>query len=216
LLRVYDLSMRVLVFTLCLTLLAACSYTPRFHSQVTRFHSFATPQPPVGSFVIQPQGDQAASLEYKTYSQYIAAELSRYGLTQVAAKPATYGVRFSYHSDAPRTEIEVDRFSLGAGVGTGSSHWRYGGAFRDPFYGPSIYSRVVQPHQMEIALVDLKAPGTPTVFEARAVSEGKSVDFSTISRCMVQAIFADFPGTSGTSTRVTLPSEACITGIHAN
>jgi hypothetical protein len=52
-----------------------------------------------------------------------------------------------------------------------------------------------------------QSSGGTRIFEARAISEGESASLAPVMRAMVQAIFQDFPGPSGTTRVVRLPLE---------
>ncbi len=61
-------------------------------------------------------------------------------------------------------------------------------------------------------IVDLKKStqdNVHKVFEGRVVSAGSSSQFAMVADCLIDALFENFPGVSGKTSRVTLYSKSC-------
>lgn len=196
---------------LMLLLLAACA--SQIKSDVARFHRLPPPQGE--SFqVVAADSRKQNSLEFATYAQYVAAEMVKQGYRQAeAGQPATIQVRIDY-SVSPGQEKLATR--PGTSVSPYYYHWRhrafypYAWGFYDPFWGPysqpEVYSYTVYTRSLDMDIVrpgtGEKGEGAVPLFEGRVQSVGKDNRLPEVMPYLVQAMFTDFPGTSGVTKQV--------------
>lgn len=196
---------------LMLLLLAACA--SQIKSDVARFHRLPPPQGE--SFqVIAADSRKQGSLEFATYAQYVAAEMVKQGYREAEAnQPATLQVRIDYN-------VSPGHEKLATRPGTSAPyyyHWRhrafypYGWGFYDPFWGgaysqPEVYSYTVYTRSLDMDIVrpgtGEKGEGAVPLFEGRVQSVGKDNRLPEVMPYLVQAMFTDFPGTSGVTKEV--------------
>jgi hypothetical protein len=212
--------MRYTVLALALFLSACLSSVS---SNVTRFHD------PVmisqrGSVYIEPQGEQIRSLEFLTYAQEVAQEMSALGFAAVKDRAkADFIVTFSYSVDGGREVVSstpvygrtgggfeehsgtynsFDPSSSGTYAGTTYSSPKYG------LLGMDISSRTEYLRGMRLTMYR-NAPDMPSVFEGNVRSTGEADSFTAVSRCLIRAMFRDFPGKSGETMKVAMSLEEC-------
>lgn len=202
-------------------LLGGCATTLR--TEVTSFHQLSNGLEGQ-RFVITPSDEQKNSLEFGTYAEFVSQALRRKGLMEAdSGSSAELGVAMQYSISAGGSTARGDTggfagfgvgsggFSVGSvGIGVGFPLGSIGGGSSDSV----VYQRTLR---IEIDRLsggaDVKpAPGasdaaTTRVFEARAISDGPSASLAPVIRAMVQAIFEEFPGPSGTTRVVEVPMD---------
>jgi hypothetical protein len=214
-------AVRVSAAVVLIALAGACM---QIRAQVTRFHHM----PPAGNgetFVVLPFKDQAGSLEWEQYADLIAQQLTAKGYVRVTQPTETkYAVLFAYTIDRGKT-TEVPIFGqTGGGVttfsgntsgtvgGTSYSGVSSGTAYTPPTYG-LIGSVPVTRFTRAVTLYIIDEPqsmafGVPVkTFEATAGSVGSSGALAVVMPAMIAAIFKDFPGKSGETITVSVPSQ---------
>ncbi|MGK2285492.1 DUF4136 domain-containing protein [Pedomonas sp. V897] len=200
-----------------LLFLAACA--SQIKTDVARFHRMPAPQGE--SFrVVAMDPKKQDSLEFATYAEYVAAEMVKQGYTRAQdAGSATLEVRVDY-AVSPGQEKIATRPGTSIAPYYYSWHRRvfypWGWGAYDPFWGgpftePEIYSYTVYTRSMTMDIVRPGAEGGNTVplFEGRVVSVGKDNRLPEVMPYLVQAMFTDFPGTSGVTkqVKIDLPSK---------
>lgn len=200
------------IFTLLgVFVLNAC--TSYIQADVIRFHD-ADVLNSGKTFIILPNDGQKTGLEYKEYAGQIAEHMAAYNFSQVATKEAAdYALYFSYGLKRSELYAETAPFNTTFHGGYNSDPFGYYG--RPYFGGHDIraYTRYVRSLKMEI--VDLKqSQGKKTVnaFEGEVTSTGESDTFLTVSKCMINAMFSDFPGKNGETKTMTIKASECKTG----
>ncbi|MEM6681320.1 MAG: DUF4136 domain-containing protein [Pseudomonadota bacterium] len=189
--------------------LAACAQNIK--SDVARFHQLQT-VPQGATFAIVPQNDERiGSLEFQQYASLVRAKMVQQGFTPVNAGNASdlvvsldYGV-----SDSDQVIRSRPGFVGGAGFGFGRGFHPFygvGGGFGPGgFGGPDVYSYAVYTRNVGIqvyrpSLADDK-PNT-VVFEGRVESVGRDKRLPEVMPYLVEALFTDFPGESGVTSKV--------------
>jgi hypothetical protein len=87
------------------------------------------------------------------------------------------------------------------GWGGGYGRWGYG--FNDPFFGgPNVRSYTVYTSAIDLK-IDRAADGQ-RLFEGKAEAVSRSNRLPTLVPNLVDAIFTDFPGSSGETVRITI------------
>jgi hypothetical protein len=194
-------------------LLAGCA-TP-FQANVTRFHA------PEGlvrgqSFVVAPADPaRTDSIEFATYAAQVARNMVAQGYREASAEAeADLVARFSFGFGPPRDRI-------GTRPGPAWSSWGWygrpiygpgwgpwlGTRFHDPFWGSAfgaseVYSYTVFPAFAELDIAPAK--GQRNVFEGRAETSARQPGAPVVVPKLIDALFVDFPGTSGEVRRVTV------------
>ena len=195
-----------------LLLLAACA--SQIKSDVARFHRLPPPQGETFR-VVAADPKKQDSLEFATYAQYVAAEMVKQGYRKADSNaPAALEVRIDY-GVSPGTEKIATR--PGTTFSPYYYSWRhrafypYSWGFYDPFWGgpysqPEVYSYTVYTRVLDM---DIVRPGTGkndegavALFEGRVQSVGKDNRLPEVMPYLVQAMFTDFPGTSGVTKQV--------------
>jgi hypothetical protein len=190
--------------------LAACT-SPSFKADVSRF-AVPLPAPQGQTFaVIAEDPKLAGGLEFATYANAVAAEMTQLGYAR-AASPETADmlVRFNYRVDGGRERVRTDLNGVGfagnpwgpwGGWGGGYGRWGYG--FNDPFFGgPNVRSYTVYTSAIDLK-IDRAADGQ-RLFEGKAEAVSRSNRLPTLVPNLVDAIFTDFPGSSGETVRITI------------
>lgn len=187
--------MRMMISLGCAGLLVACATGPS-PSEVTRFH---LGQPIArGLIVVEPvPGGTLSGLEFQTYAQAVARELTRLGFEvepklerseQVATVDVAQGIRTT--PIAARSPV-----TIGVGAGTAGDHVGIGIGTR---FG--VGKKTSNEVQATTLSVQIKRRSDATVFwEGRAATEsrvegGAAADLASQ---LAAALFKDFPGETG-------------------
>jgi uncharacterized protein DUF4136 len=216
--------MRRTLFALAapLAMLALAACTTPFRADVARFQQMPAPQGQ--SFYIQPADDEkSGGLEFATYANLIAAELSLYGYAAASsAEDATLVVTMEYSVDNGRERIVTSpgyhrgywgHRSLFYSPYYDRFGWRspYYRGWYDPFFDGGFGYPEVRSYTLYTSELDLRiartADGEP-VFEGRARARSRNDALTELVPNLVEAMFTDFPGNSGEEVRITvLPRE---------
>lgn len=203
---------RVAAPAAALLLLAGCATS--FKADVARFQQMPAPQGQTFAVVAD---DPALSggLEFQQYADLVARELSQDGYVR-ADNPASANlvVRLDYDVDNGRERIRSTGFSdpfwgphWGYGPYWGRRAYMYG--YYDPFlFGPgysNIDSYTVYTSTLRMR-IDRAADGR-RLFEGTAKAQSLSNNLTYLVPNLVQAMFTNFPGSSGETVRVTIAPE---------
>jgi len=212
----YGRTAKLAAIPLLLAGLAACA-TP-FKADVSRFQS-QLPAPTGQTFaVVADDPKLAGGLEFALYADEVEEEMVRLGYTEAAPENANLLVRFDYGVDKGRERIRE----------TGSARY-------DPFYGPwygyqrpfyrsrigfgrgwgygyhdSFFDRGdISSYTVYTSGIDVKIDRA----DGERLFEGKAEAMSTSNRLqylvpnLVEAMFTDFPGSSGETVRISIAPE---------
>lgn len=191
-------------------LLAACASTVT--SDVTTFGRIGAPQ---GSTiqVIAKDPAKEGTLEFRTYAQMIGERLGALGYrpTPKGEKPELE-VRVDYAVDEGKVHVRSDPdFGYGFGYLRYSARYPYH-PYYDPFYpgfalDRDIESYVVYDRSLSVDIV--RAADSSSVFEGRAVSQGRNRHLNEVLPYMIEALFQKLPGDNGKTSRirVKIPNE---------
>ncbi|WP_066531601.1 DUF4136 domain-containing protein [Erythrobacter sp. CCH5-A1] len=190
--------------------LSACA-TNTFKADVSRF-AVPLPAPQGQTFAVVAEDPKlAGGLEFATYANAVAAELTQIGYTKASSpEAADMLVRFDYRVDGGRERVRTD-FNGAAGFGPwgrwggwgggGFGAWGYG--FNDPFFGgPDVRSYTIYTSGVEVK-IDRRADGQ-RLFEGKAEAVSRSNRLPRLVPNLVDALFTDFPGNSGETVRITI------------
>jgi hypothetical protein len=203
-------SLRRAALALALTAgLAACA-TP-FKADVSRF-AVPLPAPAGQTFAVVAEDPKlAGGLEFATYANSVAKQLQDLGYARAASpESADLLVRFDYRVDNGRERVRTDLAGAGfaggpwgpwGGWGGGFGRWGYG--FNDPFFGgPNVRSYTIYTSAIDLK-IDRAADGQ-RLFEGKAEAVSRSNRLPRLVPSLVDALFTDFPGSSGETVRITI------------
>jgi hypothetical protein len=191
--------------------LSACATTP-FKADVSRF-TVPLPAPAGQTFAVVAEDPKlAGGLEFATYANAVAAELTQLGYSRAASpESADMLVRFDYRVDGGRERV---RTTPGVGFGNAWGPWGpwggwgggfggWGFGFNDPFLGgPDVRSYTVYTSGVDVK-IDRRADGQ-RLFEGKAEAVSRSNRLPRLVPNLVDALFTDFPGNSGETVRITI------------
>lgn len=191
--------------------LSACA-TNTFKADVSRF-AVPLPAPQGQTFAVVAEDPKlAGGLEFATYANAVAAELTQLGYAQAASpESADMLVRFDYRVDGGRERVRTSPGVGGYGAfgpwgrwggwGGGFGAWGYG--FNDPFFGgPDVRSYTIYTSGVDVK-IDRRADGQ-RLFEGKAEAVSRSNRLPRLVPNLVDALFTDFPGNSGETVRITI------------
>ncbi len=200
-----------------LLLLAGC--LSALYSDVVRFHTL--PEPTGESFTIVPLDEEIeAGLEFARYAGEISTRLIALGYTlhEGAAEEADLKVSLAF---SVREEFGQYRyqywhrpFFFGIGFGHYGHGFHYRGRFGwrsyygyhrfggfDPFDDPDYYRLPRYARMLEMVIT---TRDDDILFEGRAVSRGRSDNMPEIIPFLALALFDQFPGENGATSRVVI------------
>ncbi|MDP2129797.1 MAG: DUF4136 domain-containing protein [Erythrobacter sp.] len=193
---------------------SACA-TP-FKADVSRF-AVPLPAPQGQTFAVVAEDPKlAGGLEFSLYADMVAKEMEQLGYAR-ASSPETANmlVRFDYGVDNGRERVRSDYGGVGGGYGY--PYWgRFGGfggfnrgyafGFYDPFLGgPNVRSYTVYTSGIDVK-IDRTADGQ-RLFEGKAEAVSRTNRLPNLVPNLVDAIFTDFPGSSGETVRITIKDD---------
>jgi len=199
--------------------LSACA--EQLNTVVSRYQ--AMPAPQGQTFFVVPGEGMAANggLEFQRYAGLVAQQMEARGYTPATdPKSATMVVQLGYGIDSGQTRIVQDPFyrsrygyggfgydpffypRFGFGYGHG---WGYSMGWDDPFwYGSGIDSYVEYHSQIDL---HIRAAGTNApLFDGRAQARSETNRLDVVIPSLVDAMFTGFPGRSGETVRITIPT----------
>ena len=189
----------------------------------------AMPAPQGQTFIVVPGDGMAANggLEFQRYAAIVAQQMQARGYTPALdVKSANMIVQFGYGIDRGQVRYVADPFLRSRyGYGYGG----FGGGFYDPFYSPFYYPRFgyrrlgytygwddpfwygggVDSYVEYHSQIDLhiRAAGTgQPLFDGRAEARSSTNRADMVLPSLVDAMFAGFPGRSGETVKITIPT----------
>jgi hypothetical protein len=192
--------------------LAACSTTPTFKADVSRF-AVPLPAPQGQTFAVVPEDPKlAGGLEFATYANAVAAEMQELGYTRaVSPESADMLVRFDYRVDGGRERVRTDLNGAGFAGGPWGRWGAWGGGFgpwglgfNDPWLGggPNVRSYTIYTSAIDLK-IDRRVDGQ-RLFEGKAEAVSRTNRLPRLVPNLVDALFTDFPGNSGETMRITI------------
>ena len=193
--------------------LTACAET--LDTTVSRYQQMPAPQGQ--TFYVVPAGGMAAAggLEFQRYAGIVAQQLQARGYTPAtSAQSANFVVQFGYGIDRGTTRIVnsdpfYDRYRSPFYSPFYYPRYGYRSAFswgwNDPFwYGGGVDSYVEYHPEIDL---HIRAAGTNTpLFDGRAQGRSTTNRLDRTIPALVEAMFAGFPGRSGETVKITIPT----------
>lgn len=195
--------------------LSACVQSLK--TQVTRYQ--AMPAPQGQTFFVVPGGGMATNggLEFQRYATLVTQQLTAHGYSPAAnAENANMIVQLGYRVGPGQMRYESDPFGYDPFYGPGSRFFypRFGFGFGSPFYygwggsfgyGAGVDSYVEFQSEAEL---HIRAAGTQQpLFDGRAQARSQTNRLDVLVPDLVQALFTGFPGQSGETVKITIPSK---------
>jgi len=219
---------KLIAFICLMTLLSGCNRT--FRSDVSRFHEL--PKPTGERVVIVPKNKELnSSIEFASYAAMVGEYLGKYGYVPADGGKADLIVELDFQVQEKRG-YRREPFSFGFSYGSGywGSYWGYGYPYYPFYYSRShrywpyrhslywpyyswspyyhgfgyryrdverytrIFSMVIRPMR----------EGAKNLFEGQVENTGRSRRLKDVMPLMVQAMFSEFPGDSGSTVRVVI------------
>jgi len=189
-------------------LLGACA--SKVETEVTRFHKGALPQGETVRIVHADQGREGP--EFDQYADLIRQDLARLGYSPVQeGSTADLTVEVDYSVSEGRTRIDerpgygYPYYSYRFGVFYPYHHAFIHPHFFDGYAGPRIRSQTVYTRSLRMRIIE--SGSEDVVFEGRVVSEGREQEISRVMPYLVESMFRNFPGESGTTKVVDIKTK---------
>jgi hypothetical protein len=203
-------TLRRTVIAFAALILAGCA--TNFSADVTRFQQL--PKPTGETIEVAPKNpDLAGSLSFKQYANMIGDRLGAEGYKPpVAGTPSTLIATIDYGVSGGPAGAETTkrpRFSIGFGVGTGGRHTDVGVGVATGI-GSTPPPRTLANRWLQL-VVTRRADGQQ-LYEGKATSLGESRNIDLVMPQLIEALFKDFPGKTGTTSHVVLGPEPQLGG----
>jgi hypothetical protein len=197
--------------------LSACATGLR--TKVSRYQ--AMPAPQGQSFVVVPMNpNDMGGLEFSRYAELVAQRMEAQGYARAASpNQATMLVQLGYGVDEGNTEIVSDPFYGGYHGYHGFGGWGgwgrgYYWGWNDPFwyapyggYGGGNYIRSYTYYVSELDVDIRRKVDNASLFEGNAKARSRTDELAKLVPSLVDAMFTGFPGTSGETVKITIPSD---------
>jgi hypothetical protein len=194
--------------------LTACA--TGFRTQVSRYQ--AMPGPQGQSFVVVPiDPNNAGGIEFSRYAELVAQQMQALGYARApSVNQATMLVRVGYDVDNGHTQVVSDPFYGGYG---GFGGWGYGGrgygrgyawGWNDPFWYAPYGGNNVRSYTYYVSELDVdirRKVDNASLFEGKAKARSRTDELSKLVPNLVDAMFIGFPGMSGETVKITIPTD---------
>lgn len=178
--------------------LSACA--ERMQTQVSRFHTISAP--PAGEKVlIEPADPARAGIEFAGYADLVGQELGQHGYQPAKGETPDIIARLAFEVvELPGAADGGSSTRIGLGIGGGGRH--LGGGLGTSFGlgGSEPQSSYVR--RLMVVMID--ADSGQRIYEGRVESRGRNPDLAAVMPYLVEALFREFPGTSGETKMVKL------------
>lgn len=189
-------------------------------SNVEVFHNLKTDSN--YTYNLLPFKEQEGKVEFETYSEKIKAFLNSKGFNEAPIEKADIVVFMGYGIDDGKEVISSYPIWGQTGVASsrtygsvntvGNTGYYSGTTYNTPSFGvvgSSTSSETVYKRFLKLEMIDnksyLETQKRKNVFEAKVTSVGSNNSLPLIMPYMMQSLFEDFPGKSGTTREVAIP-----------
>lgn len=175
--------------------LAGCGKT--IISDVTRFHNLPAPSAETIE-VVSMDPNLQNSLEFGQYARLVGRHLGRVGYSPPKGSSSRLIARIGYGIQSADGVIDSGpRSTVGIGVGGGSHHSSIGIGVSFPIGNYEPRRKYIRILSLEI----IRRSDGVKLYEGQASSRGQE-ELPLMMPYLVDALFQDFPGESGTSNRI--------------
>ena len=188
-----------ILITALVLALSACS-TSGFKADVSRFHALA---PATGqTFQVIPDPKFEDSIEFKSYLGFLSSHLSNVGYLPALSEDPDFDIFLDYGSrpdpnyrpsSGPLISIGVGGFGSNVGGGVGTT------------FDTSDPNAIYFLHSVNMVINDAKTG--QRLYEGTASGHGKGPGINTVMPLLLEALFQDFPGASGTTNTIKLATQ---------
>lgn len=204
---------RLSIVVFVVGLISACSNT--FKADVTRFHQLPPPQGQTVT-IVPADPKKGASLEFASYANLVGHYLEQKGYRPAGEGEADLIAELDYSVDDGKVHVRSypsSRFAFGYGFYHPFYYhnpywydpWFHRSAFwgfHDP-YDRDVRSYVKYTRRLTMQMRPAET-GARNIFEGTVESVGRSNHLPELMPHMVQALFENFPGQSGTTERIVI------------
>jgi len=192
--------------------LSACA--TGFRTQVSRYQ--VMPGPQGQSFVVVPiDPNNVGGIEFSGYAELVAQQMQNLGYARApSVNQATMLVRVGYDVDNGHNEVVSDPFYGGYGGfgGYGGRGWGrgYSWGWNDPFWYAPYGSNYVRSYTYYVSELDVdirRKVDNTSLFEGKAKARSRTDELSKLVPNLVDAMFTGFPGMSGETVKITIPTD---------
>lgn len=170
-----------------------------FKASVTRFHDMPAPSH-IGQgegILIEPLNPENAGLQFTAYADLVGQQLGKLGYQPAKDVTPDIIARIDY-SITEQVGVQQDKGPrIGIGVGGGGRHMA--GSLGTSF---SLGGGPKPVYLARLALVLQKRENGQRLFEGKAENLGTNPDLSAVMPFLVEALFTNFPGVSGSSETI--------------
>jgi|FLOH01.1.fsa_nt_gi hypothetical protein len=180
------------------TLLFACA--PSIKNNITRFHNLPTPHGETISVVAMDPALQQ-SIEFATYANMVGQKLGTFGYNPPQNNASLYVAEIGYDI-RPLDETFIENrspISIGVGVGSGHRRGTSMGMGLSTGFGSSNRQGAYLSH---LSLNIIRLSDGVRLYEGVVENRGQNQNISAVIPFMIDALFQDFPGQSGTSNTI--------------
>lgn len=186
-----------------LIVLSACASNVK--SNVTRFHQLPEPNgQTIEVIAMDPSLQQ--SIEFGSYASMVGGQLGKAGFNPPSGNASQYVAEIAYSFESLQGLVAEGRSPVSVGVGVGGGSRRgtsVGMGVSTGFGSSSGNANYLSKFHMNIT--DLSTG--QRVYEGHVESINKSTSLAQTMPFLINALFQDFPGKSGSSNTVTVKPE---------
>lgn len=189
-------TLRILFVMIALSTLAACA--GGYKSDVTRFHNL--PRPAGESIeVTAARPERQNSIEFDQYAQMVGSRLGAIGYAPPAAGQSTPLIAYVDYGMQPVAGPQYEEGSSASiGMGTGGRHTSFGIGFSFPIGE----SKPRQDYVYILSLDIVRRGDGVKLYEGKSSIRATGKAMNEMMPLLIDALFADFPGQSGTASQV--------------
>ncbi|WP_417319234.1 hypothetical protein [Emcibacter sp.] len=189
-------AVRIIFLIIGISSLAACS--GGYKSDVSRFHNL--PRPAGESIeVMAAKAERQSSLEFGQYAEMIGNRLGTIGYTPPVNGQSTPLIAYLDYGMQPVAGVTYEEGSSASiGMGTGGRHSSFGLGFSFPIGE----SKPRQDYVYILSLDIVRRGDGAKLYEGKSTIRATGKAMNEMMPLLIDALFADFPGQSGTATRV--------------
>jgi len=186
-----------------LVLVTACSSNVK--SNVTRFHQLSQPNgQTIEVIAMDPSLQQ--SIEFGNYAGMVGGQLGKAGFNPPNGNASQYVAEIAYSIESLEGLVASERSPVSVGMGVGSGSRR--GTSVGMGVSTSLGSSNREPNYLSKFHMNITDLSTgQRVYEGHVESINRNASLAQTMPFLINALFEDFPGESGTTNTVTVKPE---------
>jgi hypothetical protein len=190
--------------------LTACA--TGFNTQVSRYQ--VMPGPQGQSFAVVPiDPNNIGGIEFSRYAELVAQRMQALGYARAPSiNQATMLVRVGYDVDNGHNEVvSYPLYGGYGGLGYGRGWGGYNWGWNDPFWYAAPYGGSnISSYTYYVSSLDVdirRKVDNASLFEGKAKARSRTDELSKLVPNLVDAMFTGFPGMSGETVKITIPTD---------